>query len=155
MPSRRNNYNNKPYARPFSSKKYKSKYYVEQEEDEDADFKHDFYFSPPSRLVIKIKPFQDKPVANFSKGNQFLSLSLREFYDLVPIIPEMDEWMKKCKQSIAENIRRKMRRGPGGSSGVEADYEQIPISDRSKKEADDLARMVDEAKCDSGEESDG
>lgn len=139
----------KPYASSFSSRGYKRKYYSEEDE---VDFYHNFYFSPPSRALLKVKPFRDKPVVNLTKGAQFFSLTSQEFYDLMPMMGEIDDKLKLCKEKIAENAKRKKRRHHSG----EADFKQIPISERSKKEAEELARIVDDGTSSiSDGESDG
>lgn len=148
----------KPYARAFSPKFYKRKKYDDTRTDEnydEDDFTFSFYFSPPSRLLIKVKQFRDKPVVNLSKDNQFISLSQREFFDLMPMMEKIDEKLSLCKENILANLRRKIRRGTGGFGSGQPDFEQIQTSERSKKEAEDLTRLAEEeAKDSSGEESD-
>lgn len=151
MASRRSG--KRSYTSAFSSRGYKRRYYSE---DDESDYYHNFYFSAPSRALLKVKPFRDKPVVNLTKGAQFISLSVQEFYDLMPMMEEIDEKLKVCKDEIAKHLKRKMRRTCGGSPGGEQDFRQIPLSERSKKEAEDLARIAEEGSSSiSDPESDG
>ena len=145
----------RPYARAFSPKFYKKRRYDDARTDEDydeEDFTFSFYFSPPSHLLIKVKPFRDAPVVNLSKDNKFISLSQCEFYDLMPMMGKIDEKVSLCKAKIVSNLRRKIHRGTGVSASGEPDFEQIQTSERSKKEAEDLTRLAEEGKDSSGDE---
>ena len=144
-----------PYSSRFTSKAWNKRrgydsYY--DYSDEDAEYEFDFFWSPPSQMRAKVKPFRDKPVVNFSKGQQFLSFQATEFFDLCDKVKEIIEKMNECKLAIYK-ANRKSRRHPG--SRKEGNFKQIQPSECSKKEAEEMARLASAEALSESSESDG
>lgn len=145
----------RPYTSSFSSKswgKRRRKWGYDDDDDGDSVYSYSFYFSPPSRLEVKVKPFQGKPVVNLAKKDQFISLSKSEFYDMIPLLSKLDEKVTLCQEKIDAHMRKKRQRIQSG--GI--DFEQVQPSERSKKEAEeDESRAANSSRVSGDEESDG